>query len=362
MHPVRLPNFRPLRFRPSRCVILGSALVGLCALTTAHGIFEKPLYNKKTNYATRGSAPGTQPARLYYMQPQRYLHGEHEVVGWRTVMQDEKAETQEFVEFSYVKFAADGVSPDTSATGTIFKTQFRLFGLGLKGTTAFDFTLTIGLPQPLPVHHGIGVRIAANKTWPKDGASIHGQLNIPNDSRRPRVPAPYDKQVWVFEQPNQASAPKPLGGRTLDTLDLTSLYIEPVMQTWIRSKAYGLGTEELFGPEAMHPSATRGDELGLFINGGQIGADGWGLVLVAPQLTSGKPIPFPRGSFYLGFQNGPPIQLLLAPLDSLGIVKTLPIPFSVFPKGFRKFWLQTVILNPFSGEVEATEAVGIAGI
>jgi hypothetical protein len=334
--------------------------LGLASAAVAHGIFEKAFWNDKANYATRGAA-GSQATRLYMMQPARHLSGEHQSIGWRVRLQDEEAETQETCTVGFVRYAANGIDPDSSATGVVFSRTYRLFGLGEKGAKSFDFTLTTGIPQPLPVNVGLFVDIPAHAKWPADGASIHAQLNMPQDSRRPRVPAPYDTQVWAFEQTSAMPAPAPLGGRTLDTLNFGGLYIEPTMRLFNRSRAYGLGTEDLYGPEAIHPVADRGDALGIEIDGGIIGTDGWCLVYLSPWLAKTS-IPLPRGSFWLGFANGFPIQILLAPLDSLGRIKLNAVPFRDFPPGWRSFWLQSVVINPYTLEFEATDAVGVQGL
>jgi hypothetical protein len=338
---------------------IGLAAV-LASLATAHGIFQKPFWNNKANFATRGAA-GSASTTLYMMQPPLYLTGEHQSIGWQTRMQDEEAATQETCTFSYVKYAANGTDPDLSPTGMIFKSTYRLFGFGEKGTKAFDFTLTVGFPQQLPRNFGIAIDVPANSQWPSDGASMHAQLNVPQDSRRSRVPPPYDQQVWAFERPQNAQQATALGGRVLDVLQVWGLYIEPTMQIYLRTKAYGLGTEDLLGPEAMHPVAARGDEIGLEINGGQIGTDGWGIVYLSPSL--GKvPIPLPRGFFYLDIAGGFPVTLLLAQLDSLGGTRTATLPVSAVPPGFRSFWLQTLIVNPYTLELEITDAVGMKGL
>ena len=180
-------------------------------------------------------------------------------------------------------------------------------------------------------------------------------------SRRPRVPTPYDTQVWAFEQTAAMPAPVALGGRALDTLNFGGLYIEPTMRLFNRSRAYGLGTEDLYDPEALHPVADRGDALGIEIDGGIIGTDGWCLVYLSPSLAKTS-IPLPRGHFWLGIGNGFPIQVAFSPLDSLGRIRLNAVPFRYFPVGFRSFWLQTVVINPFTFELEVTDTVGVQGL
>jgi hypothetical protein len=342
-----------------RGVATGMALLALAGAATSHGLFEKPFYNRKTNYTTRGVANGGATI-LYMMQPHRHMTGAHETIGWRTTMQDEEGNTQETVKFRFIKFAANGVDPDTTATGTVVSSTYRLFGFGDQGITVREFLLTVGFPQPLPDNFGIAVEIPANTTWPKDGASIHAQLNIQNDSRRPRVLPPHDRNVWAFEQPGATIAPVPLGGRTLDTLAIGPVFIEPTLTVWNRSPAYGLGFEDLYGPESVFPVAARGDMIGVEVNGGQVGVSGLGLLYVAPDLTM-TPIPLPIGAVLLSLKPPFPVHVVTLELDNFGIGRLEPFPFTVVPPEARSFWLQAIVVNPWSLEIEATDAVGVLG-
>lgn len=337
----------------------GSILcAALCAAgyLAAHGIQEKPLYNGKTNYTTRGSVT-TAGTTLYMMQPPLYMTGRHETVGFRVQVQDEEAATQEVVTMSYVQHGPQG-TPGKE----VLRATYRLFGFGDQGVKAYSFLLTLGFPRPLPENVGIGIGLPPNAKWPRDGASVHGQLNVKGDSRHSRVPPPHDRNVWAFERRTPFSPPIPHGSRTLDILEVTGLYIEPVLQTYVRTPAYGLGTEDLFGPEAMYPVAARGDALGLSVQGGQIGADGEAFVFVSPRL--GTPIRFPpaqKGYVYLDLQAAYPIVYARVKLDSFGVGRTAPIPFRNFPPAVRSFWLQALIYNPFTQEIELTDSVGVQG-
>ncbi|MFQ5507154.1 MAG: hypothetical protein ACE5F1_20480 [Planctomycetota bacterium] len=342
-----------LRIASTSSMLLASALP---AQSPLHGIFVKPLYNDKTNYSTRGAA-GAKETTLYMMQPRRYMTGIHDTIGFEVTLQDEEAVTQENVEFSVVKYAANGVDPGA----TVLKASFRLFGFGLKGVQAFNFRLTLGFPKPIgEPNFGFGIKLPPNTLWPKDGVSIHSQLNIAKDSRRSRVHAPFDQQVWAFEQPNGMTRPLPFGGRKMDILQLTGLYIEPVIQAFVRSSAYGLGVEDLFGPESMHPLASRRDRIGYKLDGGQLGTGGLGLVYLSPTLST-NPVPLPRAFFHLSITPAWPLLIFIANLDGLGRGATPVVPFSMFPPGFRSFWLQAVILNPGTMETEVTEAIGVQG-
>lgn len=340
--------------------ILALTLAVLANVLHAHGVFEKVLWGDKANYATRGAGPGTQATKLYYMQPPEFMTGDHQTVGWRLTLQDADASTAESVRLSWVKFANDGKSPDTSSQGEIFALTVMLFGRGLKGNIAYDFTVSIGVPQPLPSTVGIGIEIAGNANWPADGASIHAQLNKPNDARRPRILPPYDKEVWCYET-TSSNLVVPLGGRTLDTLHIGGLYIEPTITPFIDTTAYGsTRPERIYGADALFPNANRADDFGLQIDGGQVGSNGFAILYVAKSLNP-NPVRLFVGEFRLSLVAPEPHQILLTTLDGLGSTTVGPHPFYNLPIGYREFWLQALILSPFSFELEATDAIKIRG-
>lgn len=349
--------------RPHRLTSpLALALLALLTLGTlsAHGIFEKVLWNNKANAATRGAA-GARATTLYMMQPQRFVTGSHQTVGWRITLQDEDASTAEPLTLHYVPYAADGKSPEADPKKRIASLGLSVFGRGMKGTQAMSWLITFGFPKQLPRYHGMAVDFPAAARWPKDGLSIHAQLNLPKDSRRPRIPAPYDKQVWAYEQPSGSKTALALGGRTLDTLMFGGLYIEPTLKPFLMSKAYGLGTEKLYGAEVMHPVASRGDALGFFIDGGLFGTSEWSVILISQKVLK-KEIAFPRGSLQLDLTAPFPIVLLAQKLDSLGQATTPTIPFNRFPVGLRSFWAQAAVLQVVNKDMELSDAVGFSGL
>lgn len=346
-------------------------LVAVLGLTSAiaageHGLFEKPLWNYgKANRSTRGSSSGKLATRLYMMQPKGYMTGARNSVGVRFTLQDENAATTETCTMSYVRFDKSGIGPDTSATGTIASIKVRLFGQGMKDTVAFDYTISFGRQVALPAHFGLAIDLPANSSWPADGASMHAQLNLPNDSRRPRVAAPHDKHVWAFEAASSTARATPLGGRTLDVLQITAQYTEPVFQPYVRSKAYGLGYELLYGPEAYFPVAARGDQFGAYVDAGSSFADAWVVVMVAPRLSS-SPLPFPPRTtpqryFYLDLVAPFPLTWIVGRLDFFGGFEIGRQPFASVPPGFRDFWMQAIVVEPKQSLVELTGAVRLRG-
>lgn len=248
-----------------------------------HGVFEKPFWSfGKTNRATRGAGAGTQGSTLYMMQPREHATGARQSVGFAFTAQDEDASTSERCVLRYVRYAADGRSPDTSAQGTIASVQVDLFGRQ-SGARAREFRVSLGRQVTLPAQFGVAIDLASNARWPRDGASVHAQLNMPQDSRRPRIPAPHNKLTWAFEAADARSPASALGGRANDLLALTGQYTEAVLQLYVETTAYGLGTETLFGAEAYFPSAARGDRFGLVVDAG-IGLSGSvAVVFVAPR-------------------------------------------------------------------------------
>ncbi len=351
---------RPLLgLRPSFVVSLGVACSIFAASSFAHGIFEKVLFSGKANYATRGTTPSAASAQLYAMQPKEFMTGSHETVGWRFTMQDADASTAELVRLSWVAYAQDGKSPDTSAQGEILSIKVPLFGQGLKGNIAYDFTITLGNPRTLPATVGIGIELPANAQWPNDGAAVHAQLNVANDALRPRVMPPNDQEVWTFEA--TASGVAPLGGRTLDTLNIGGLFIEPTLTPFIDTTAYGsFRPERLYGVDALFPDGDRNDFLGLIIDGGQVGSGGLGFVYLANSLNP-NPIKLLYGEFSLSLQSPEPYLVMVVPLDSLGSATIGPHSVFNLPQNSRTFWLQALVVNPFSLEIEATDAIKIRG-
>lgn len=348
------------RFRLILCALGAAAFASLASLD-AHGTFEKKLWAGKRNQSTRGSAPGTSASKLYFMQAPEFSTGRKQTVGWRVTLQDADAATAESVRLAYVKFAADGKSPDTSANGELIAVTAQLFGRGLSGNLGYRFLVSIGVPQPLPATHGMSIELPANAKWPQDGVSVHAQLNLPNDLNRPRVLPPHDKETWCFER--SGTQTQALGKRSLDTLDFGGIFIEPVITPFIDTYAYddtATRPERVTGADALFPVAQRGDAFGLYVDGGQVGTDGFAILYASTKLAA-KPIALVNGEFSLSLVAPDPYFIAMVGLDTLGSATVGPLDFLKFPKDFRQFWMQALILNPFSFEVEATDAIKIRG-
>lgn len=362
--------------------LLGYATVAFltAAFVAAHGTFVKPCFNaedtlqgvwlnSKVNGTVRGTVTGGEANQLYMMDPPLNHTGWEDVIGYRVTLQDEEASTVEFVELSLVKYAKGGY-PDETPAGVMHKATYPAFGF-FTGQLSFDFIYTFGLPLTLPeVGHGVGILLPASAGWPADGVTVHGQLNIPNDPLRPRVTKPFNLQAWAFERPASSLEVRPLHGRALDTLLITTMFItDPVMQTFVISDAYGSGPEKLFGPESMHPVASRGDELGFFLQGGNDGQAGVAYFLLSTGLAK-NPFQFAPASgnnwFYLEFVGTMPVLLMTGiPNPTHGRLTTPSIPFAWFPSSVREFWVQALLHYPStSGPIQSTltDAVGIHGL
>ncbi len=337
--------------RPAAALLLLAAAAPLCA----HGFFEKPFWNKGKENATLRGAAGAKPAVLWMMQPGRYTTGKHLAVGYRITAQDQDASTSEPVTLAFVPYAADGVTPDP-AKGVV-RSTFRLFGMGDKGIKAYAFLLTIGFPKPVPDRFGLEIGLPAAPSWPKDGVSVHAQLNLPNDSRRPRVPQAFRNRVFAFERSTATGRPVPLGGRTLDVLQVNAVVFEPALQVFLESPAYGLGTEVLKGPETLYPVAARGDKVGFELQSGRIGVQGLGFLFASPSLAK-TPIPGPVGAFYLKVGAPWPVLFQVLKLDQIGNGKTATFPAGLFPSLPGGLWFQALVVNPLTREYEFSDAVG----
>ncbi|MAE77392.1 MAG: hypothetical protein CMJ85_11045 [Planctomycetes bacterium] len=332
---------------------LGFAGYGV-AQTTAFG---KPFYNEtKTNRAVRGAAT-TQVTALYMMHPGEHHHGQRRVVELEGRLQDEDASTAETVTFVVLPYAANGQDPDVTPSREVARVSVTFSGTG-RGPQAFLVRATLPKPVAVPDRFGIGVLLPAAATWPKDGVSVHGQLSLPADAQRPRVPAPFNTKVWAFDRPGQTGTPKPLGGRTLDTLRLSARFSDPVLRSWLRSHAYGLGWEILDGPETLHPIGNRFDQVGVSVDAGKPMRDGWVSVWLASKLAA--PVPFGPDHWYL--DSSWFVLLDVRQLDSAGhYTMAPPIPFLLFPPVLRKCWLQAMVLEPQAPTLRLTNAVGFDG-
>ncbi len=367
-----------------RLAVAAGLIVLLASVVAAHGQFVKPRFNveeilstttgpqwvnAKVNAATRGAAGGN-ATMLYAMEPPRNHHGALDVLGWRIFAQDEDASTLEPFEMQIVKYAANGVDPDESPSGIVKSYKFFLFGTTpTPGPEARQYEISFGRPYTMPVaNHGVAFKIESDPTWPSDGLSVQAQLNLLGDPLQPRVPAQFGQQVWTFERPTGQATATPLGGRTLDTLLFTTMYvIDPVLKSYVVSSAYGSGAEELWGPESMHPDSTRGDRIGFFVQGGNDGVFGVALLLWSPWLAP-NPVrfsPAAGNSPFVHLAFAPPFPIVLQvgnPNPTHGQLKFPAFPFHAFPPVARSFWCQVLIVYPSTGLMRLTDAVGIAGV
>lgn len=342
-------------------ILVVGAVAGLLATRLSpHGINTKQLFNgaSKSNATTRGAA-GTQANQLYFMPPAQHIMGYHTVLGYEIVCQDEEGATEETIDLSVVRFAANGVAPDETAGGLLHRGSYKLFGVA-PGRQAYSFLLTIGLPINVPVRSGMGIGLPADSSWPADGLSVQAQLNLPGHPLRPRVPPPHDREVWTFERPAGALRASPLGGRTLDTLAASPGYYGSLLQMFSVSTAYGGPPETLLGPEALYPVAARGDSVGVQIHGRDPTAFPLVALLMTPRLRASplRVVTQPRlGFLYL---DAPVLLISWHVLDAGGKAAFGPFPVDAFPPGLRDWYFQGVNLS-LTGSFEMTDAAGLLG-
>ncbi len=372
------------RFQHLRLALATGAAMLAGGYLAGHATYTKPLFNLSpspgfaaprwtsamVNGTTRGSAT-VQQTTLYMMDPPLNHTGMLTAQGWRIVVQDEDASTLDGrFTMHYVKYASNGVDPDPS--GVLHSFMFWFFFGGATGQQAMEFIIITLARQLREPNHGIAVELRAAPSWPNDGISVHGQFNLPNDPLRPRVPAPYNQQVWAFDAPPSSSTPVPLGGRVLDTLLFATVWtVDPVLQTYVQSAAYGT-TMDLFGPESMHPDANRGDKLGFFVQSTNNGLNGNAYVFAAPRLS---PTPLRLSSAsgsnpFVLLDVAPPFPVCLSagPINPAnGQLKLPAIDFNLFPPCCRNFWFQALLhfqspFPSFPDPVELTDATGVRGL
>lgn len=350
----------PVHRRTPIFLALGVVAGLFASRVTPHGIITKPLFNgtAKANATTRGAVT-TQANQLYFMIPAAHVSGYHKVVGYEITCQDEEGGTEEYVDLSIVKFAANGADPDETTSGELHRATYKVFGF-TPGRNAFIFLLTIGFEINAPHRHGMGIGLPAEPSWPTDGLSVQAQLNLPGDPLRPRVLPPYDQEVWTFERPLGAAQAAALGGRTLDTLSCSLGYFGSILQMFSVSSAYGGPRETLLGPEALYPVASRGDSVGINIHGRDPAIFPIMAVLMAPRLRTTPLLVVTQpetGYLYLD-----PLPLILSwhALDVQGKATVGPFPASVFPAGLREWYFQGVNLS-LAGRYEMSDAVGFLG-
>ncbi|MEM7205765.1 MAG: hypothetical protein AAF628_36260 [Planctomycetota bacterium] len=345
----------------------------------AHARYTKPFFNAefaiapgatwdriKSNGTTRGRA-GAEATTLFMMDPALHHTGYSSVLGFRLYAQDQSASTPEWVTVRAVKYDRDGEHPDTTTNGVMKEVRFPISGVGT-GVESREWLVTAGFPEALSdTTHGVSLALERAPAWPHDGLSVHAQLNLPSDPLRPRLPSPFDEQVWAFERPEGGAAAEPLGGRRLDTLLMTTEWVlDPVLQTFVVADLYGQGREELYGPESLHPVASRGDELGFFLQGLDDSQQSTAMLLISDQLAP-TPLPVPGfagNSFCCLSLHGPfPCILQFAFAGGHhGQVKFPRIPFRAFPEEMREFWVQAVVGEHSTGAIRMTDAVGVRGL
>ena len=310
----------------------------LCALALAMPLLSQrtalPFNESKVNFATAGSTP-TRPTTLYQMLEPRARFAGTRCNRIDTTLQISSATRGRAMTFLFVTRLPSGAPGRPFATQTWQRPPNS-------GATAWRIQLTLSFPINVPAEFGLGLPLVP-------GESIQGQLNARGSGVK--VPPPYHRQVWAFEQ-SGTTAPRPLGGRTLDMLRLFGRLDGTVLHGFVQSNAYGR-RERLDGPEAWHPVRSRGDA--------------WGCELIDP---------LPRGKLGIVFVSptrvAPPIATPFGPLalppNALILLGAGAMPLRVGPINLRgfgtapRFWLQGVTIDSSMQPIKIRTAIGIDGV
>lgn len=292
-----------------------------------------PYNETKTNFATGGSNPRV-ATTLFQMVAERGRFAGAACDRIETTMQFGTALAARAMTFSFVGKLASGAPGRAFATATWQRPAVR-------SNVAFRVTLSLARPAPVPAAFGVAVRLVP-------GEFLQGQLS------GVRVPSPWNRQVWAYDQPTGVATPRPLGS-PLSMLRLLPRFAGPTLHGYVMSNAYGTRQQErLDGPEAWHPVRSRGDT--------------WGCELIDPQ---------PRGKAGVLFVSPARVRTPLAtPFGPLALPSNALIPLAsgsmplrfglvrlrTFPAA-PSWWLQAVVVDPRSSmPVTLRNAIGIDGI
>lgn len=316
------------------------ALLSLSAFATAQTsvVQEKIFYNSaQTDSTTRVSS--TTADTIYFMQPELFRKGYGAVRAFRALLQDADYNTSEAVGFGAVRYGT-GDQPDTSAAGVITAgTASLMFPQPATGTvSAAIWTITLAQPVAAPSEFGLRLVLPIPASA-SDGASVHTQRDTTT-----KLPMALRKQ-WTF---TGAGASAYFGAGT--TLRYGAIYDEPVSQIFIQSTLYG-ASEDLYGPEALHPDPAAGDKVAWHFRGSNFGNQ-VAVLLIDGQLRQ-TPIQATIGTLFLQVPLGL-IQLPLV-LDAMGEGKTA----SVLPPAKVALRTQAVFVNLSTGAARASDCQGI---
>ena len=295
----------------------------------------------KANAATRATT--TSADTLYFMQPAEARFGAGGATGFEVRLQDMNGATAELVELGFVKYASNGTSPDTSASGELTRVGYTLFGSGV-GNQSKVWTLSTAGLVAVPRLCGTFV------TLPKPKASTDVVTIWTQDGAQTKVAAVARKQMTFSRAGANAANYRAAG----TTLHLGGLFDVPVVFSVNTTNAYG-SKEKIYGPEAVFPSSARGDLLGFGVRTSDFAGTGnFALLFVSPDYLS-TPLPSPFGDVLL--------QTLISagfpfPIPASGNAET---PLSVPVPAGLNFAVQGILFNFGSNPLKAsfTDAIKV---
>lgn len=301
----------------------------------------KILHNVQHTDVTSRVAPNTVDT-IYYMQPSLTRTGYGMAKGWRVVLQDADFQSAEAVQFAFVPYASDGQTPDVSPGAVIANATANLqFPQPPQGSiSAAQWTLTLATAVTVPSHSGLRIVLPLPAN-PSDGVTVWTQRG-----RTSQLPVTLRKQLTYFLSSGQAAAFWEAGS----TVEFGGIYVEPVTQMFVNSNRYG-PREDLFGLEAVYPSAAAGDQVGFQMIGERFRNQVAVLLLAGG--TSSNPVASGFGTLFLL----PPFGLIQLPfaLDASGVAKS---PTVAVPAGL-KLWTQTAFVHLQTGLIRMSDATGI---
>ncbi len=312
----------------------------------------KYLHNdQKTLTSFRAST--TQQDTLYYMPPPGFHRGYGQAQGWVVGLFDADASTAETIKVGFQAFNSNQTGPDVKKSLGAELT-YSLFGT-TTGAQSRIWLLTVGTGTPqqgpilLPPQYGLRITLprpvpGLGQTWMQVAVSILYQ-----QGSKVQYPSGVTKTQMTFVKTNSASA-IPIG-QTGSTFLFGTLLSEPTLQIYLRSTAYGGKAEDLFGPEALYPQASRGDRVGWLLSYRKF-AFRQGPPLVIPLVSASNlraNLPTPIGDLILGLNFIPLTPLLL---NRGGSADSGPVPI---PGGVR-LWTQALFIDTVKSELRLSSA------
>lgn len=307
---------------------------------TSSVLQEKVFYNQaQTDSSTRVS--GNAADTIYFMQPELFHKGYGTMRGFRVLLQDQDYRTNESVNFGAVRYGNNG-QPDASQAGLVVASSVTLnFPQPTSGTvSAALWTITLAQPATVPSELGLRLVLPAPKSA-TDSVGVHTQRDTTT-----RLTQSF-RQQWTYAL-SGASNVVPYFGRG-STLRYGAVYTEPVAQIFVKSTLYG-ASQDLFGPEALHPNVTAGDQVGWAYRGAAF-ANQAAVLLIGAQ-NRATPLQTGLGTLFLQVPLGL-VQLPLV-LDATGAGTTA----TVLPPAKVKLRTQAVFVHLGNGTIRASDASG----